>query len=254
MNATPSAPTLAAPANLSATAGNAQVSLAWSSVSGATGYLVKRSTTSGTEMQIASSSAITYTDTTAKNGTKYFYAVSAVDAAGQSANSNEVSATPVPPAQAPPVPMSLAATAGNAQVALTWSASTGATSYHVKTLHSERGRNADRLTTTNSYTDTTATNGTKYFYVVSAVNSTGESANSSEVSATLAAPAQAPPAPMNLAATAGNAQVSLTWSASTGATSYHVKRSTTPVLNHKSPRPRRPLIPTSRSPTAQKYF
>src|SRR5580698_3219751 len=61
VNATPSAPTLAAPANLSATAGNAQVVLAWSSVSGATGYLVKRSTTSGTEMQIASSSAVTYT-------------------------------------------------------------------------------------------------------------------------------------------------------------------------------------------------
>src|SRR5215813_3136525 len=36
-----------------------------------------------------------------------------------------------------------------------------------------------------------------------------------------------PPAPTNLVATPGNAQVSLSWNASTGATSYNVKRSTT---------------------------
>src|SRR5271170_86326 len=35
-----------------------------------------------------------------------------------------------------------------------------------------------------------------------------------------------PPVPAGLAATAGNAQVSLVWNASTGATSYNVKRST----------------------------
>src|SRR5262245_35202179 len=36
-----------------------------------------------------------------------------------------------------------------------------------------------------------------------------------------------PPAPTNLVATPGNAQVSLSWNASSGATSYNVKRSTT---------------------------
>ena len=36
-----------------------------------------------------------------------------------------------------------------------------------------------------------------------------------------------PPAPTNLVATAGNAQVGLSWSASSGATSYNVQRSTT---------------------------
>src|ERR1700689_450757 len=36
-----------------------------------------------------------------------------------------------------------------------------------------------------------------------------------------------PPTPAGLIATAGDAQVSLSWTASSGATSYHVKRSTT---------------------------
>ena len=47
-------------------------------------------------------------------------------------NPAQASATPVAPTQPPAVPSGLQATAGNAQVALTWTASCGATSYHVK--------------------------------------------------------------------------------------------------------------------------
>ena len=39
-------------------------------------------------------------------------------------------------------------------------------------------------------------------------------------------PSTAPAAPTGLAATAGNAQVGLSWNASSGATSYNVKRAT----------------------------
>src|SRR5580698_5891733 len=227
VSATPSLPAPGVPANVMATAGNAEVTLTWGAVTNATSYHVKRSTTSGAETQIGAPTSATYTDTTAKNGTKYFYVVSAVDSTGESANSAEVNATPTAPAQAPPAPANLAATAGNAQVALTWSASTGATSYHVKRSTSSGAETQIAAPAGTSYTDTSVTNGTKYFYVVSAVNATGESANSNEVNATPTAPAQAPPTPTNLAATGGNAQVALTWSASTGATSYNVKRSTT---------------------------
>ena len=126
----------------------------------------------------------------------------------------------------PPTPTNLVATAGNGQVGLSWSASSGATSYNVKRSTTSGGPYTTIASpTTTSYTDTGVTNGTTYYYVVSAVNTAGESANSSQVSATPQQPV--PPPPTNLVATAGNAQVGLSWSASSGATSYNVKRSTT---------------------------
>ena len=128
----------------------------------------------------------------------------------------------------PPVPVGLIATAGNAQVSLSWTASNGATLYYVKRSTTSGGPYTQiSAPSATSDTDTGLTNGIRYFYVVSAYNSAGQSANSSEVNATPTAPATPPAAPANLQATAGNAQVSLSWTASSGATSYHVKRSTT---------------------------
>ena len=91
---------------------------------------------------------------------------------------------------APSAPTGLAATAGNQQVALTWLASTTASSYHVKRATVSGGpyTQVANATVTND-TDAALTNGTKYFYVVSAVNAYGESANSSEASATPTGPA-----------------------------------------------------------------
>jgi fibronectin type 3 domain-containing protein len=224
VSATPTLPAPATPTGLAATPGNAQVTLTWTPSTGATSYHVKRSTGSGAETQIAAPTANSFTDTGVTNGTKYFYVVSAVNSAAESANSNEVSATPTAPQTAPPSPAGLLGTAGNGQATLTWSASTGATSYHVKRSTLSGAEAQISAPTSTTFTDMTVTNGTKYFYEVSAVNSVGESPNSAEVNVTPVLPA--PSIPLNLAATAGNAQVALTWSASTGATSYHVKRST----------------------------
>ncbi len=92
-----------APAGVMATAGNAQVSLSWTASSGATSYHVKRATVAGGPYtQVAAPAATNDTDTGLANGTAYFYVVSALNSAGESANSAEVSATPVLPVPAIP--------------------------------------------------------------------------------------------------------------------------------------------------------
>ncbi|MCC2670997.1 MAG: hypothetical protein K0Q72_3468, partial [Armatimonadetes bacterium] len=183
----------AAPTGVQAAAGNARVTLSWNGVSGAAGYTVKRSTTSGYGYVTLSSSltTATYTDTLAANGTTYYYTVTATNAGGESAASAQVSATPsAPAATAPAAPTGLQAAAGNAQVTLSWTASTGATSYTVKrSTTSGYGYAAVASGQTGtSYTDATVANGTAYYYVVTASNSGGESAASAQVAATPAAP------------------------------------------------------------------
>jgi mannan endo-1,4-beta-mannosidase len=86
----------------------------------------------------------------------------------------------------PAAPAGLTATAGNAQVSLRWNASTGATSYNVKRSTTNGGPYTNVATgvTATSFTNTALTNGTPYFYVVSAVNANGESQNSTQASAT----------------------------------------------------------------------
>jgi hypothetical protein len=85
----------------------------------------------------------------------------------------------------PPAPTGLKATAGNNQVTLSWTVSTGASTYNVKRTTTS-GLNYAVIksgVTATSFTDATVTNGTTYFYVVSAQNAQGESPNSSEVGA-----------------------------------------------------------------------
>lgn len=97
----------APPTNLTATAGDAQVSLSWMGSSGASSYNVKRSTTLGGPYTTVASgvSATSYVDSGLANGTTYYYVVSAQNSSGESANSSQASATPT----APPPDFSLSA-------------------------------------------------------------------------------------------------------------------------------------------------
>jgi hypothetical protein len=138
---------------------------------------------------------------------------------------------PPPPPSAPAAPSGLTASGGDARVALTWNPSVNANSYTVKrgTASGAESTIATLLSAT-SYTDGSVTNGTTYYYVVTAVGSGGESGSSNEASATPVAPAPvAPPATPTLAASTGPGakKITLTWSSSAGATSYAVARSQT---------------------------
>jgi hypothetical protein len=107
------APTTAAPmapADLTATAGNAEVTLTWTGSSGATSYNVKRATTSGGPYtQLATATAPSYTDATVSNGTTYYYVVAAVNSGGESAPSAQASGAPASPSPgavtSPPSPV-----------------------------------------------------------------------------------------------------------------------------------------------------
>jgi alpha-L-rhamnosidase len=91
-----STPELSAPTVLTATAGTNQVLLNWFPSPFATGYDIKRSTIGGGPYTTvaANVAATNYTDTTTANGVTYYYVVSARNAAGESGNSAEASATP----------------------------------------------------------------------------------------------------------------------------------------------------------------
>jgi hypothetical protein len=215
-----SAPTAASttpvpPLNLAATGGHQQISLAWTASTGANSYNVKRATTNGGPYTtVAGPAGTSYTDTTVTNGTAYYYVVTAVNATGESGNSNQASATATAAPTAPAAPLNLTATGGNQQVSLAWTASTGATSYNVKRAATNGGPYTTVASPAGtSYTDTTVTNGTTYYYVVTAVSASGESVNSNQASATPSATPPAPPptsscaAPISAVNTAGNTNV-----------------------------------------------
>lgn len=181
VSATPQLAVPAIPTGLGVTAGNAQVSLSWSAASGATSYIIKRSTTSGSGyVNIATNATTTFTNTGLANGITYYFVVSGLNAAGESANSSQASTTPFVP-----VPASLAATGGNGQVTLNWTASVGATGYVVKrSTTSGSGYINIATNATTTFTNTGLANGVTYYFVVSALTAGGESANSVQASAT----------------------------------------------------------------------
>ena len=115
-------------------------------------------------------------------------------------------------AGAPPgAPTNLTATAGSAQVALSWSASSGSpTSYEVFRGTTANGEGATAIATGItglSYVNTGLTNGVTYFYKVKARNANGLSADSNEASATPAASQPLPNGTYTLAPANGPACV-----------------------------------------------
>ncbi|MGA2889348.1 MAG: hypothetical protein ABSE51_14970 [Terracidiphilus sp.] len=192
---TPPPPPPGAPSALSATPGNAQVSLTWTDGTQAVTYEVGRSAISGGPYTtVGTPSAATFTDTGLTNGTAYYYVVYAVSSTGTSAASNQAKAIPIA------APTNLTAVAGNQQVSLQWTASAGATSYNVYEAATSGGTATLQGTTqSSSYLDTGLTNGVIRWYQVVAVNSTGISAPSAWVSATptTTTPPPPPPPPSN---------------------------------------------------------
>src|SRR5262249_52408933 len=209
-----------------------QVSLSWAASVGATGYQVKRSLVNGGPYStVGCATGTSFVDSGLGNGTTYYYVVSATytggpHAGGASANSSQARATPQAPA--PPPPTGVTATPGNTQVALSWTASTGTTSYNVKRATVSGGPYTTVTSTSaTGYTDPGLSNGTTYYYVITAVNASGESGNSSQVNATPQAIAPAPPTGL-IASPNKPGRLTLRWtqSATPGVTQSNIYRRT----------------------------
>jgi len=103
-----------APTELTALAGDGQVTLQWSGAAGALAFTVKRSLTAGGPYAPIASGVKgkKYVDTGVVNGTTYSYVVSATNTLGDSADSNEASATPKTPSDLVISSLTVPSTAG----------------------------------------------------------------------------------------------------------------------------------------------
>ena len=127
---------------------------------------------------------------------------------------------------APVVKIGNSATSGKPM--LTWNAVSGATSYKVYRATSQNGTySLLGSVTTTTYVNTGAKDGVTYYYMVTAVNDSGESAFSNTVSGQSKAVTPKPSAPVvKIGNSATSGKPMLTWNAVSGATSYKVYRAT----------------------------
>jgi fibronectin type 3 domain-containing protein len=122
-------------------------------------------------------------------------------------------------------PANLTATPADQKVTLTWNSAYGATAYRIRRGTVSGGPYSTIATVTSTlWLNTGLTNGTTYYYIVAGANSFGNGLNSAQASATPFA--VIPPIPTGLTAKQGDAKTTLSWTASSGATFYRVRRGT----------------------------
>lgn len=168
------------PEQLAPVEGNRTVTLHWNTVTEATYYQLYMSQVTGQfdGPSLATVTDTTYTITGLTNGLTYYFVVKAGNDGGLSAESNQVQATP---ATIPDAPVHIAATAGDGQAAVSFSAPSDnggspITGYEVTD-------STGTITATGTSSPITVeglVNGKAYIFTVKAINSKGKSAASSE--------------------------------------------------------------------------
>lgn len=197
---------VSAPTGVTATAGDGQITVSWDAATDALGYNVYVATESG----VTAANYSTLSGGTARlgvyppvvidglaNGTPYYVVVTSLGVYGESAASTGVSATPQAGiASAPSAPLNVTATAtAYGEVTLTWNPVAGATYYNIymaaetgvtKTNYATLSGGMIHAGATSPFVHTALNTGFTYYFVVTAGNELGESAESVEASVTIA--------------------------------------------------------------------
>jgi titin len=207
------------PRNIAATAGQSTATVSWDAPADnggvpITGYLVEYHDGDGLWVATSTASGTATTITGLSTGITYSFRVSAENSEGYGAFSGTSTAATY---TVPDAPTGVSATAGNAQLAVTWTApaSNGGATITDYLVEYNSGSGwatfTDGVSTSTTATITGLTNGTAYQVRVSAINvagtGTGSNASAARTPRTVAT------APINFTATPGNGQVELSWTA-----------------------------------------
>ncbi|NBO64447.1 MAG: hypothetical protein EBU88_06310, partial [Acidobacteria bacterium] len=221
----------AAPTELTATAvSGLQINLAWIDNSGSEdGFrIMRKASLSGTfaELKTVPPDSRTYQDTGLTPNTRYYYQVMAYNGVGNSAPSNEASATTL---VAPNAPTNLVVTVvSSTQIDLSWTDnSTNETGFRIQRRSGTVQTWIEVATVAaniRTYQNTGLSPGQTYIYRVVAYTSTSDSAPTNEASGTT--PIGVPAAPSNLQAIPiSTSQINLGWSDnSNNETSFTIRR------------------------------
>lgn len=199
------------------------VALSWTPVSNATGYRIQKATTSNfsTNMteQTVTTNAVTVENL--NTTTLYYFRVLAVGGSSTSQWSNTVNATTL--SIGTPTLTSCAINSAS-QITISWAAASGAQTYNLQRSTSSSFTSPTTVTgiTGTSQVVTGLPTGTLYYFRVQAVSGSATGAFSG---ATYTCGATT--VPSNVAAISNSCEsAALTWTASTGATSYNIEFST----------------------------
>ncbi len=230
---------LKSPGNITAIAGNGQVSLIWQSVAGAAAYYVFRAAISGGPYTLLTTTPVTgssYTDINAANGMTWYYVIRSCSVPGCTAGtvgafSEEVRATPS--AKLPSAPTSLVATPGSGWAKLRWEDPDSSLlenpvyAYAIYRGNAKGGPYELVAMSMERSFEENLTNGVTYYYVVRGVNAVGRGAFSEEIAVTPSA-LEPPHAPVLQAFWGDSGRIDLSWGSAAGAVSYKLYRSQTP--------------------------
>lgn len=213
----PNAPT--APTNLFATAeNNRQINLKWTdNAANEAGFIIERKTGPGgvyASIDTVEANVTIFANIDLVGGTQYFYRVTAYNAGGNSAASNDANATTL--LDPPDTPSNLAAApASNKRIDLSWTDNAdNEDGYKIERKSNAVGSTFAQYATVGpnvtSFADTGLTALSTYFYRIVGFNADGQSSYSNEASAkTFPNP---PDAPGDLAATPlSNTKIKLVW-------------------------------------------